>query len=216
MTTVLYITAHPFTSDTYSLSVGEQFIETYKETHPNDEVIHLDLYRMDIPQIDADLLRRWGQPPAGPSFEELSEESKAKAIRMNEIVEQFMTADKVVIVNPVWNYAFPPVLKTYFDAITVPGKTFTRANNGRRGLGGLTGTQQGKKVIHIQASGTVLSHGEFQDVEFSHSYIKATLKFLGIDDVQVIYVEGTSEKPDQAEAIKEQALQQAIQMAGTF
>jgi hypothetical protein len=111
MTTVLYITAHPFTSDTYSLSVGEQFIETYKETHPNDEVIHLDLYRMDIPQIDADLLRRWGQPPAGPSFEELSEESKAKAIRMNEIVEQFMTADKVVIVNPVWNYAFPPVLK---------------------------------------------------------------------------------------------------------
>ncbi|WP_279626216.1 hypothetical protein [Paenibacillus barengoltzii] len=42
----------------------------------------------------------------------------------------------------------------YIDALMVPGLTFTRANNGRRGLGGLTGTQQGKKVMHIQASGS--------------------------------------------------------------
>lgn len=104
----------------------------------------------------------------------------------------------------------------YIDALMVPGLTFTRANNGRRGLGGSTGTQQGKKVMHIQASGTVLSHGEFKDVEFSHSYIKAAMKFIGIDDVQVIYVEGTSEKPDQAAEIKEKAIEQAIQMAKGF
>lgn len=216
MVTVLYITAHPLQSDTYSLSVGQQFIEAYQEANPGDKVIHLDLYRMDLPQIDADLLRRWGQPPSGDSFDELSEESKAKAIRMREIVNQFVEADKVVFVNPVWNYSFPPILKAYIDAITVPGVTFTRANNGRRGLGGLIGTQHGKKVVHIQASGTVLSHGEFHDVEFSHSYIKATMKFMGIDDVQAIYVEGTSETPDQAQQIKEQAIQQAISIARDF
>ncbi|NBD23061.1 FMN-dependent NADH-azoreductase [Paenibacillus glycinis] len=215
MATLLYITAHPFQHDTYSLSVGEQFLKSYREAHPNDEVIHLDLYRMDLPQIDADLLRRWGQPPSGASFDELSEGSKAKAIRMREIVDQFVAADKVVIVNPVWNYSIPPVLLTYMDAIIVFGKTFGRADNGRRGLGGLIGMQKGKKVMHIQASGTVLSHGEFEDMEFSHSYIKAIMKFLGID-VQGIFVEGTSEKPDQAETIKEQAIQQAIRAAQQF
>lgn len=216
MATVLYVTAHPFQDDSHSLRVGRHFIETYQEANADDEVIHLDLYRLDLPQIDADLLRRWGQPASGPSFDELSEESKQKAVRMSELVEQFMAADKIVIVNPVWNYSFPSILKMYLDAVLVPGKTFTRANNGMRGLSGLTGTQQGKKVMHIQASGTVLSHGKFEDVEFSHRYIKAAMNFIGIEDVQVIYAEGTSEYPDQAQSIMEQAIQQAVSTAKTF
>ncbi|AUO08804.1 FMN-dependent NADH-azoreductase [Paenibacillus jamilae] len=216
MATVLYITAHPFKDGTYSLSVGKQFIEAYQEANPGDEVIHLDLYCMDLPQIDADLLRRWGQPLSGPSFDELSEESRIKAERMCEIVDQFMVADKIVIVNPVWNLSFPSVLKTYIDAVTVTGKTIKRSENGLRGLSGLTGTQQGKKVMHIQASGTVLSHGKFKDVEYCHSYIKAIMNLLGIDDVQAIFVEGISEQPDQAQSIKEQAIRQAILAAQEF
>lgn len=216
MATVLYVTAHPFTDDTYSLSVGKQFIAAYKEANPSDEVIHLDLYRMDLPQIDADILRRWGQPPSGPSFDELSEESKSKTVRMRELLEQFMAADKIVIVNPIWNYSFPPLLKTYIDTVIVIGKTIKRADNGLRGLSGLEGTQQGKKVMHIQASGTVLSHGKFEEVEYSHSYIKATMNMMGIDDVQAIFVEGTSEQPDQAQSIKEQAIRQALSAATTF
>ncbi|WP_326109047.1 FMN-dependent NADH-azoreductase [Paenibacillus kribbensis] len=187
-----------------------------QETNLGDEVIHLDLYRMDLPQIDADLLRRWGQPPSGPSFDELSEESKVKTVRMREIVDQFMAADKIVIVNPVWNYSFPSVLKAYIDAVTVIGKTIKRSDNGLRGLSGLTGTQQGKKVMHIQASGTVLSHGKFKDVEYSHSYVNAIMNLLGIDDVQAIFVEGISEQPDQAQSIKEQAIRQAILAAKAF
>ncbi|WP_068785494.1 FMN-dependent NADH-azoreductase [Paenibacillus phocaensis] len=216
MATVLYVTAHPFQDDSYSLRVGGHFIEAYQEANPGDEVIRLDLYRMDLPQIDADLLRRWGQPASGPSFEELSEVSKKKAVRMSEILDQFLAADKVVIANPVWNYSFPSILKMYFDAVLVPGKTFTRANNGMRGLSGLTGTQQGKKVMHIQASGTVLSHGKFEDVEYSHRYIKAAMNFIGIDDVQAIFVEGTSEHPDQAQSILDEAIRQAVAAARTF
>ncbi|MGG4215920.1 NAD(P)H-dependent oxidoreductase [Paenibacillus sp. FSL L8-0638] len=216
MATVLYVTAHPLKDGTYSLSVGKQFIETYQEANPGDEVIHLDLYRMDLPQIDADLLRRWGQPPSGLSFDELSEGSKVKAVRMRDIADQFMTADKIVIVNPVWNYSFPSVLKTYIDAVIVPGKTIKRADNGLRGLSGLIGTQQDKKVMHIQASGTVLSHGKFKDVEYSHSYVKAIMNLLGIDDVQAIFVEGISEQPDQAQSIKESAIRQAILAAKAF
>jgi len=70
--------------------------------------------------------------------------------------------------------------------------------------------------MHIQASGTVLSHGKFEDVEYSHSYVKAIMNLLGIDDVQAIFVEGISEQPDQAQSIKEQAIRQAILAAKAF
>jgi len=216
MATVLYITAHPMKEDTYSLSVGKQFIETYRALNPGDEVIHLDLYRMDLPRIDADILSHWGQPLSGPTFEALNEETKQKAVRMREILEQFMDADKIIIVNPVWNYSFPSVLKDYIDAVTIIGGTIKRADNGLRGLSGLIGTQQGKKVMHIQASGTVLSHGTFENVEYSHSYIHSVMKLQGIDDVQAIFIEGISEGSDQAKRIKEQAIRKAILAAGTF
>ena len=57
MTKTLYITAHPHDERaSYSMAAGKAFIESYKEAHPDDEVIHLDLYRENIPQIDADVL----------------------------------------------------------------------------------------------------------------------------------------------------------------
>jgi FMN-dependent NADH-azoreductase len=216
MTTLLYVTAHPFDTDTNSLSASRQFIQTYREVNPGDHIVHLDLYKADIPEIDADLLKRWGQPLSGPSFDELSPEAKAKAIRMRELVEQFVAADKIVIANPVWNFLFPPVLKTYLDAIAVPGVTFKHADNGLRGLGGLVGTATGKKVVHIQASGTVLSHGQYQELNFSDSYLRAVLKLLGIEDFQTIYVEGVAQYKDQAEEIKNKALLEATELAKGF
>ncbi len=56
MATVLYITAHPHDHQaSYSMAVGKEFIDTYREANPQDEVIHLDLYQMNIPHIDADV-----------------------------------------------------------------------------------------------------------------------------------------------------------------
>ncbi|MCM3748626.1 NAD(P)H-dependent oxidoreductase [Paenibacillus pasadenensis] len=216
MTTLLYVTAHPFEADTFSLSVSRQFMKTYRDFNPEDTIVHLDLYKSDIPQLDADLLQRWGQPPSGPSFDELSPEAKAKSVRAWGLVEQFVAADKIVIANPVWNLLFPPVLKAYLDLITVPGMTIMHADNGLRGLDGLVGAVAGKKVVQIQASGTVLSHGKHQELNFSSHYLKAALKLLGIEDFQSIYVEGMAQYKEQAQEIKDRALQQASEMAKEF
>lgn len=57
---VLYITAHPLNPErSYSLEVGKVFIDSYKEIHPQDEVVHLDLYQADIPYLDADVFSGW-------------------------------------------------------------------------------------------------------------------------------------------------------------
>ncbi|MBA2939827.1 FMN-dependent NADH-azoreductase [Paenibacillus sp. CGMCC 1.16610] len=211
MSTVLYVTAHPLDKRTsYSLSVGNEFIQTYRELNPNDEVIHLDLYKMNIPQLDAEVLSGWSQLRNGSSFEQLSSGSQTKVARLSELIDQFLTADKIVVVNPVWNFLFPPVLKAYIDAICVAGKTFSYTPNG------IIGLASDKKLLHIQASGSVLSQGPAASFEFSHRYLTAICKFIGIPSIEVIYIEGTGAEPDKAPTIKEKAIQRALELARSF
>jgi FMN-dependent NADH-azoreductase len=43
---------------------------------------------------------------------------------LTDSFNQFIDADKIVIVNPVWNFLFPPILKAYIDTIVIAGKIF--------------------------------------------------------------------------------------------
>jgi FMN-dependent NADH-azoreductase len=211
MATVLYITAHPHDHQTsYSMAVGKAFIDTYRETNPGDEIIPLDLYKLDIPHIDADVFSGWGKLRSGSAFDQLSDAEKAKVGRLNEIVEQYVAADKYVFVSPMWNFSFPPVLKAYIDAICIAGKTFKYTENGPIGL------LSDKKAVHIQARGGVYSEGPAASFESGHSYLQKIMQFHGVPSFQGIFVEGMAAMPDQAQAIKEKAIENATQAAKTF
>src|SRR3954471_14061826 len=111
MVSVLYITAHPHNeTQSYSMAVGKAFIESYKQNNPNDQVVHLDLYKEKIPHIDADVFSGWGKLRSGQGFDELTAEEKDKVGRLNELSEQFVGADKYVFVTPLWNFSFPPIM----------------------------------------------------------------------------------------------------------
>ncbi|NWL86185.1 FMN-dependent NADH-azoreductase [Paenibacillus sp. 79R4] len=215
METVLYITAHPRDdTQSYSLTVGKEFIQAYRLTHPQDEVVHLDLYRMNIPQLDADILNGWDKLKGGISFEQLTLAEQTKIGRINELADQFATADKYIFVNPIWNYSYPPVMKAYLDTICITGKTFKYHPDGSR-----TGLLGDKKAVHIQASGSVLSPGSDtsnEGFEMGHRHLKVIMDFVGLTDFQSIFVEGTAEQPKQASQLKEKAIQQAHQIAENF
>lgn len=210
METVLYITAHPLNpQESVSLAVGKEFIEAYREAHPTDEVVHLDLYKENIPQFDADVLRGWDKLRSGSSFDQLTEAEQAKVARLDAIVDQFVAADKYVYVSPMWNFSIPPVLKAYTDATSIPGKTFKYTKNGPVGL------LSGKKALHIQASGSVYSEGPFADIEMGYSYLKKILRFYGIQSTEAIFAEGTASS-ERAPAIKEEAIAHAKEVAKRF
>ncbi|QYR21570.1 FMN-dependent NADH-azoreductase [Paenibacillus sp. sptzw28] len=211
MATVLYVTAHPLdSSNSYSLAVGSEFVEAYRSANPSDEVIHLDLYNLHIPQIDNEVFSGWGKLRSGSSFDQLSAGEQSKVTRLGEIVDQFVAADKYIFVNPMWNFSFPPVLKAYIDAVSIAGKTFKYSEQGPVGL--LTD----KKALHIQASGGVYSQGPAQDFEQGHRYLKAIMQFFGVPSFEGIFIEGVAATPDQAPAIKEKAIQQARELAKSF
>ncbi|QGQ99587.1 FMN-dependent NADH-azoreductase [Paenibacillus psychroresistens] len=211
MATVLYITAHPLDHSTsLSLAVGKEFIEAYQKQNPSDEIVTLDLYNIDIPLIDNDVFTGWGKLSTGTAFDQLSDTEKAKVSRLGQIVDQFVAADKYVIVNPMWNFSFPPVLKAYIDAVCVAGKTFSYTATGPVGLLG------SKKALHIQASGGVYSEGPAAGFEHGHKYLQTIAAFTGIPTLEAIFIEGAAAAPDQAPAIKAKAIEKALELALRF
>lgn len=211
MAKVLYITAHPHDdTQSYSMAVGKSFIDTYKDVNENDEVIHLDLYREHIPQIDADVFSGWGKLQSGKGFEELSASEKEKVQRLNELSDEFINADKYVFVTPLWNFSFPPVMKAYLDSVSVAGKSFKYTENGPVGL--LTD----KKAIHIQARGGVYSEGPAAEMEMGHRYFSVMMQFYGVPEFEGLFVEGHNAMPDKAEQIKKDAIARAKDAAHTF
>ncbi|WP_201716073.1 FMN-dependent NADH-azoreductase [Rossellomorea arthrocnemi] len=211
MAKVLYITAHPHDdTQSYSMAVAKAFMETYKEVNPDDQVIHLDLYREHIPHIDADVFSGWGKLQSGKGFEELTSEEQNKVNRLNELSDQFIGADKYVFVTPFWNFLFPPVMKAYIDSVAVAGKSFKYTEHGPVGL--LTD----KKAIHIQARGGIYSEGPAEGMEMGHRYLNLIMQFFGVPSFDGVFVEGHAAMPDKAQEIKENAIVRAKDAAHTF
>ncbi|KON69241.1 FMN-dependent NADH-azoreductase [Peribacillus butanolivorans] len=211
MTKVLYITAHPNDeTQSYSMAVGKKFIETYKEVNPSHEIVNIDLYKENIPEIDVDVFSGWGKLQSGKGFEELSSEEKTKVGRLSELCEQFIVADKYIFVTPLWNFSFPPVLKAYIDSVSVAGKTFKYTDKGPVGL--LTD----KKALHIQARGGIYSEGPAAEMEMGHRYLNIMMQFFGVPSFEGLFVEGHAAMPDKAQEIKENAITRAKDLASTF
>lgn len=208
MSKVLYITANPKQEkESFSLHAGREFINLYKQYNPNDEVIEIDVYKDNVPLIDADVLKGWGKLQAGKGFEELTDTEKRKIGRINELTEQFMEADKYIFVTPLWNLSIPPMMKAYIDTFLIAGKTFKYTENGPVGL------LEGKKAVHIQAAGGIYSQGPAKDVEHGNSYIKTVLGFIGITDNESILIEGTAipvPGPDEIKAKASKTVEEVV------
>jgi FMN-dependent NADH-azoreductase len=211
MPKVLYITANPKVMEkSFSLTIGNTFLNEYKKSNPKDEIMELDLYSMDIQPIDRDVLDAWGKLTQGIQFADLSDALKKKLEKIESSVQLFMSADKYIFVSPLWNLGVPPILKAYIDTVVIVGKTFKYTENGPVGI------LNNKKAVHIEACGGVYSQGPSAAYEGGARYLKIILGFMGITDEEVIFVEGINQFPEKADEIREQGKQKALEMAKRF
>lgn len=187
MAKVLYIVSNPKpTEKSVSRQLGLEFLKAYKKSNPNDEVIEIDLYNTEIPELDSEVLNiRNGVPVENPIAHE-------KVSKINQFTDQFIEADKYIFVTPLWNLGLPAKTKTYIDTICIAGKTFRYSPTGVKGL------LENKKCLHIHASG-----GYHSKDPQSHAdgYLKDIMSFLGILDYKSIIVEGHQATPDRAQEI---------------
>lgn len=175
MSTLLYITANPKgLAQSYSLQLGQAFIEAYQAAHPQDEIRQLDLYRQEenfLQLSDMEVLfapdkaALAGHPVLAP-------------------VHQFMQADKYVFAFPMWNFGLPSILKAYVDKISVAGLTFRYTADGPQGL------LHNKKALLLNATG-----GDYREaIQLDHCarYMQDILAFMGVTDVQSFTVHSTN------------------------
>lgn len=208
MSTVLFVKANGRPAEqAASVKLYDAFLKSYKETHPTDSIVELDLFAEELPYYDVDTLN--GLFKLGKGFE-LTAVEEQKAANVNKYLEQFLAADKVVFAFPLWNFTIPAQLLTYLFYVVQAGKTFTYTAQGPQGL------QAGKKVALLNARGGVYSEGPAAALEMSLNYVKTIMGFIGVQDVTTVVVEGHNQFPDKAESIIQDGLKQAADAAASF
>jgi len=206
MTKLLVVRAHPINNrESRSMKVTDAFVQSYIESHPSDSVEEINVYNIQVPEIDSDLLNAWDELAQGTRFYALSASQQHKVTLFDSLTGGFLEHDKIVVANPLWNLSIPTRLKAWFDTITVAGKTFKYTEQGS------VGTVEGKKVLHIQANG-----GVYSGADPASQYVKTLFTFLGVSDFQQLFVEGMDQNPSQADEIVSNAIEAAKQLARSF
>ena len=133
-----------------------------------------------------------------------SAEENALLALSDELVAEIKKADTLIINAPMYNFHIPTQLKSYFDFIARPRVTFQYSEKGPEGL------LKGKKAVVLAAFG---GFHQNQPTDLVTSYMKAILGFIGITDVQFVYVEGIGFGPETVEKAQAKAKAEIDKMA---
>jgi FMN-dependent NADH-azoreductase len=162
----------------------KEFIEQWKQTHPNDTVAYRDIGRNPIPHVDESWIAAAFSPP-----EQHTPELR-EAIRLSdELVDEFLAADVYVIGVPMYNFSVPSVFKAYIDQIVRVGRTVAFEPNDTANV--FKPLVLGKKMFIIESRGDSGFHpgGRYETMNYHDPYLVTVFGFMGITDITFIHVE---------------------------
>jgi FMN-dependent NADH-azoreductase len=198
---VLYIKANAKPEGaSRTFRISDSFVETYKQSHPEDEIITIDLYKEGIKFLS--------EQDINSVFGPKTDESRNHPIL--KYAYQFSDADKYIIAAPMWNLSIPAILKAYIDYICVTGITFKYTAEGAVGL------CQGRKAIHISARGGEYSEPPFSDFEMGDRYLRTIFAFLGITDFTTVSADKLDVMGEDVEGIVQSAIKDVQEKAKSF
>lgn len=206
MAKLLYITANPKGLEkSKGLQIGEAFLQSFQQERPEVETKKIDLFELDMAQMDTDLVFARGKLAGyGYTIDQLSESERTKILKMHALADEFVQYDYYVFVSPMWNLSSPAVLKAFLDNLFISGKTFEHTPNGPRGL------LHGKTAIHIQTRGGQYTGTPMQELESGDRYLRIALNFLGISLMDTVIAEGLDLYPQKVPEIVANAKEKAI------
>ena len=207
MSKLLYIESSPRKARSKSISVARSFIEAYKKSNPNDEVVTLDLWDKQLPEFDGFTIDAKYQVLHGQGFNE----AQAKAWQaVVDVCDEFKSADRYFFSLPMWNFGIPYKLKHYIDVIAQPGQTFSFDPSA-----GYSGLVTGKPVAVIYARGGAYG-GEASGMDHQKSYVEQILGFFGFTQIYPIVIEPTLASPNDVAATEAAAIKVAETIAVNF
>lgn len=210
MSKLLYIKASPRTQRSHSIAVADEFVKSYKESRPDDEIVIVDLFEASLPSFDGLTVQAKYTILHGKKH---SDEELQAWKSVERIIEQFKSADKYVLAVPMWNFNIPYRLKQYIDILVQPGYTFSYSED--KGYEGLV---VGKPLLAVYARGGEYPAGtDAEALDMQSKYIELIFGFIGFKDVRSVVVEPTLQGgPDVVKKRVLEAIDRAKEMAVDF
>ena len=178
MPNLLSVVASPRGEYSISRALTAQFVEAWKQNHPDSTVQTRDLVTSTLPFVDLP----WIAGAYTPA-EQHSPEMRAALAVGNELIAELQAADHIVIGTPMYNFSTPAILKAWIDQVVRVGVTFSPSYEG---------LLKNKKATVIIASAGVYTPGSYMESHNAETgYIKQVLGFIGITDVEFILAGGT-------------------------
>lgn len=184
MAHLLHIDSSPRGERSHSRRMTKEFVEQWKQAHPEDSVTYRDIGRNPVPHVDESWIAAAYAPP-----EQLTPELQ-KAIRFSDLlVDEFLAADIYVIGVPMYNFSVPSVFKAYIDQIVRMGRTVAFESNDSANV--FKPLVLGKKMYIVEARGDSGFHpgGRYEKMNHHDPYLMTIFGFMGITDITFIHVE---------------------------
>ena len=188
-----------------SRQISAQVVETLRRQAPAITVTRRDLDVAPLDHLDGKMLAAMA-PGSSPDAE-----TRQKLAEGFAALEEFLSADVIVIGAPMYNFSISSQLKAWIDRIVIVGKTFRYTEKGPEGLA------SGKKVIIASSRGGFYAPGTAQAaIDFQETYLRAVFQFLGINDIHFVRAEGIAISPEQRESALNGALESVAAVVTPF
>jgi FMN-dependent NADH-azoreductase len=209
MAKLLHIVASP-RAESYSTRVARAFLDSYRQTQPDDRIEVLDLFRADIPPFHAPQAKAKYAVATGQKPRDEAETAWQPVIKT---INHFKGFDKYVLSCPMWNFGVPYRLKQYIDVIVQPSLTVAYSPEK-----GYTGLVTGRPLMLILARGGAYQAGNpCETFDFQETYLRSIFGFIGFADIRAIHIQGTLQnQPEQVEADTRKAIAEAADAAVDF
>jgi FMN-dependent NADH-azoreductase len=211
MPRLLYVEASPRKDRSASIEVSRAFLEAYSVAHPDDEVETLDIWASDLPSFNGEAL---AAKYAGLSGMPLTTKQKTVWDEIQRLAAPFLTADKLLLAVPLWNFGIPYRLKQLIDLISQKDILFSFDGTGFRGL------LKARKAAVVYARGldylSAASSTPATTYDFQRPYMEMWLRFIGITTISEIIVEKTLFGAEIDVENRTKAKQRAVALAGQF
>lgn len=178
MKTLLLIHTSLRGPESLSSSLASDYLAQWQASNPGGQVSYRDLASEPVPHLTAERFAAFTT-----AADQRNDEQLAIAAFSDQLISELQAADEILIALPMHNFGIPSTLKAYIDHIARAGVTFRYTPDGPVGL--LTN----KRAIVFATRG-----GKYQGtpLDTQTDYMKMFLAFLGIEDTQFVYAEGTA------------------------
>ncbi|MGJ7499355.1 FMN-dependent NADH-azoreductase [Variovorax sp. ZT5P49] len=199
---ILHIDSSVLGEHSASRRLTTAVVKRLLEGNPDAFITYRDLARNGVPQFSGALANLASVP-----VEKRSSELQRDALELFAAVEEVLAADVIVVGAPMYNFGIPSQLKSWLDALAVPGKTFQYDATGVKGLLGA------KRVVIASARGGFYgAETPMAALDHQETYLRSFFGFLGVTRMEVVRAEGLKVSDEMKDLGMAAGLRQAAEL----